>query len=254
MRIDVLKEIAVSVAGVHAVGVVYALFDKKNVNEFLVAKKLNFTINQTRNILYKLADQGLVSFIRKKDSKKGGWYIYFWTFNTGKALGLCKQRIQASLTQAQLELEQRKKQRFYFSPGAGIEYTEEQALEHGFVCPETGEVMQLKDSSANVIDIEKKTISFSEDLNNLDVELAQIHKKEEQTRMRKHKLGIKKRSVELKKRAAERRRLAGKPPIRVKDKKKGKKIKKKEKKKDKKKGFKVNKTKSHKVNKKKKRK
>src|SRR3990167_4174683 len=123
---DLLKEIVGTIAGEKSKGLVDLLYGKKNVNEFLITKKLKLMINQTRHILYKLADDGLVSFIRKKDSKKGGWYIYFWTFNTGKALGLCKQRIQASLTQAQLELEQRKKQRFYFSPGAGIEYTEEQ--------------------------------------------------------------------------------------------------------------------------------
>ena len=50
--------------------IVDLLYGKANVNEFLIAKKLNVTINQARNILYKLGDEGLVSFIRKKDKKK----------------------------------------------------------------------------------------------------------------------------------------------------------------------------------------
>src|SRR3989344_2201535 len=69
------------------------LFKKKNVNEFNIAKKLQLTINQTRNILYKLGDDGLVSFIRKKDNKKGGWYTYFWTLETEKGLDKYKAKI-----------------------------------------------------------------------------------------------------------------------------------------------------------------
>ena len=47
------------------------IISNKHVNEFIIAKKLDLTINQTRNVLYKLADEGLVSSIRKKDKKKG---------------------------------------------------------------------------------------------------------------------------------------------------------------------------------------
>src|SRR3989338_3564282 len=81
-----LNEYISIVAGGGADKIVAILFKKKNVNEFLIAKKLSLTINQTRNILYKLADHGLVTFVRKKDKKKGGWYIYFWTLETGKSL------------------------------------------------------------------------------------------------------------------------------------------------------------------------
>lgn len=72
-----LREYISIVAGSGADKILAILFNKKNVNEFLIAKKLNMTINQTRNILYKLADGGLVHFMRKKDLKSGGWYTYF---------------------------------------------------------------------------------------------------------------------------------------------------------------------------------
>ena len=81
-----LKKILKELAGTEAEKIVEILYGKKNVNEFIIAKKLNLTINQTRNILYKLGDEGLVSFVRKKDNKKGGWYIYFWTLETEKGL------------------------------------------------------------------------------------------------------------------------------------------------------------------------
>src|SRR3989338_5571049 len=147
MQEKLLKEIVVDVAGENAEKIVDLLHKKRNVNEFLIAKKLNMTINQTRNILYKLGDAGLVSFIRKKDSKKGGWYTYFWTLNTGKSIELLKNRVASKLEKVDSERAKRKNQRFYYCPDANIEYTEEEALEHEFICPETGGVLELKDNS-----------------------------------------------------------------------------------------------------------
>ena len=51
MQIELLKSIVSSIAGDKAKGIVELLIKKKNVNEFLIAKKLNLTINQTRNLL-----------------------------------------------------------------------------------------------------------------------------------------------------------------------------------------------------------
>ncbi|MEA3414102.1 MAG: hypothetical protein U9Q99_01070, partial [Nanoarchaeota archaeon] len=59
------------------------------VNEFNIAKKMDITINQTRNLLYKISDFGLVSSERKKDKKKG-WYTYFWRFEILKVLNFLK--------------------------------------------------------------------------------------------------------------------------------------------------------------------
>jgi len=73
---NLLEETVEIVIGKQAEGIVDLLDGKKYVNEFIIAKKLGITINQARNILYKISDQGLVSFIRKKDKKKG-WYTYF---------------------------------------------------------------------------------------------------------------------------------------------------------------------------------
>ena len=73
------------VAGKQAEELADLLDSKKHVNEFVIAKKLDITINQTRNILYKISNYGLVSFIRKKDKRKG-WYTYFWKIEILKSL------------------------------------------------------------------------------------------------------------------------------------------------------------------------
>ena len=56
-----LREVVTIVVGKTSEPIAELLHSKKHVNEFILAKKLDITINQTRNILYKLSDEGLVS-------------------------------------------------------------------------------------------------------------------------------------------------------------------------------------------------
>ena len=67
MHIELLKKIAEETMGKPAVDLIVILLKKKNINEFIIAKKLSLTINQTRNLLYKFSDRGIVSSTRKKD-------------------------------------------------------------------------------------------------------------------------------------------------------------------------------------------
>ena len=87
VQVKLLRDVVVDVAGEGAEGIVKLLYKKKNVNEFLIAKKLDLTVNQVRNILYKLSYQGVVSYVKKKDKRKG-WYTFFWRIEVLKALEL----------------------------------------------------------------------------------------------------------------------------------------------------------------------
>ena len=51
-----LREIVVLVVGKPAEPIADLLYSNKHINEFTIAKKLGITINQTRNILYKISD------------------------------------------------------------------------------------------------------------------------------------------------------------------------------------------------------
>jgi len=70
VQVRLLKDVVSSIVGVEAAEIVSLLSGKNKVNEFTIAEKLKITINQTRNILYKLSDEGFVSFIRKKEMKQ----------------------------------------------------------------------------------------------------------------------------------------------------------------------------------------
>lgn len=196
MHLQLLKTIVISVAGPSASGIVDPLYGKKNVNEFLIAKKLRLSINQTRNILYKLADEGLVSFVRKKDTKKGGWYTYYWTLNSGRGLVKFKEHVAKNLEQLQQYVEQRKHERFYFCVTCELEFTEEQALMQQYTCRECGQVLQLKDTSAEIQQKEKEIARLQNVLASVHAEVEAMSIAEERTRQRKMKAEARKKQAE----------------------------------------------------------
>src|SRR3989338_2052621 len=75
-----IYDIVGEVVGNDAVKVVEYLKDKQNISEFKIAEKTNSEIHHIRNVLYRLHNQHLVTYKRKKDRQKG-WYISYWTFN-----------------------------------------------------------------------------------------------------------------------------------------------------------------------------
>ncbi|MDO8509030.1 MAG: hypothetical protein Q7S27_05085 [Nanoarchaeota archaeon] len=230
MQLDLIKEIVSNIIGKVGEQIVNILYKKKNVNEFLIAKKLNLTINQTRNLLYRLSDKGLVHFIRKKDSKKGGWYTYFWTLNEKKALELLKNQKTSKIIELQQELEKRKGERYYFCPASALEYNEEQALENNFISPETGEVLQLKNNKQEVDRLEIEISKIKLLVEEVSVELSQIEKKGEKDKERRLKAEVKKKETERKEKREKLKKLRAKEAKKV-SKNKVKKVSKKSKKK-----------------------
>jgi len=213
MQITLLKDIVGSVAGEKAKGIVDLLASKKNVNEFLIAKKLGLTINQTRNILYKLADEGLVSFIRKKDTKKGGWYTYFWTLSHDKSLFKFRDNLAKKLGEINSDIQRKRTERFFYCTNCGQEFSEESALINDYTCPECGEALILKDNSKEAAALEKEAIKIQGALKEVEIELQGIHEKDQKTRQRKFKAEEKKkkeeRDAKRKKRLKEMAKLKG---------------------------------------------
>ena len=126
MQVRLLHDLVEEMAGEGTGRIVEILFKKKDVNEFLIAKKMELTINQVRNILYKLSADNLVSFIRKKDKRKG-WYIYYWTLNTEKCLAKLEGSLIRKIEDLGKMLEARETKRFYICESCAIEVGEEKA-------------------------------------------------------------------------------------------------------------------------------
>ena len=192
MQIKLLKDVVSLIAGPSAVGIVDLLHGKKNVNEFLIAKKLNINVNQARNILYKLSERGLVSFMRKKDKKNGGWYTYYWTLDVSKSLESLKNVILESIENLESQLKSRETKRFYHCEICELEMSEESALGYDFTCPECGEVLSLKDNSKAIEHLTAELENLRKDLVVLDEELGKVYKKETAAKTRRQKAEQKK--------------------------------------------------------------
>lgn len=210
-----LKKVVAITVGKQAEDIVPLLDVKKHANEFLIAKKLDITINQTRNILYKLSDHGLVSSIRKKDKKKG-WYTYFWKIEKRKTLDFLKTIITKKKEQIQNQIRNREAKQFYICEICHIEFNEENALLHDFTCNECGNTFTLKDNTKllkelkrNLTKVEKELELIEEEINieeeKIKKQKEKILKKEEKEKAEKKKLAAELRKKTAKKKVVEKK-------------------------------------------------
>ena len=186
MQIKFLKSIVENLINKQAVPIIDLLIGKKHVNEFLIAKKLELTINQTRNILYKLSDFGLVSFIRKKDKRKG-WYIYFWTLNIYQSLNLLEQNLKRELEQLEMQLKERKEKRYYFCKTCSIEVSEEVALLNNFACSECEQIYELSNNQEIIQNLEKSILKLKKEISLVSSEKGKEGEKVEKKKSEKIK-------------------------------------------------------------------
>ncbi|MBU2616169.1 MAG: hypothetical protein KKC19_03635 [Nanoarchaeota archaeon] len=204
-----LKEVVIIIVGKQAEDIVDLLDTKKYVNEFIISKKLDLTINQTRNILYKISDHGLVSSIRKKDKKKG-WYTYFWKIEALKSLEFLKADLIKKINMMDSQINSRETKRFYICDGCHIEMSEENSLLYNFTCSECGSVFTLKDNTKTLKEMKRVVERLKGDLalveNEIEIESKKVNvvkqraiKKEEKERDDKKKLAKEIRALARKK-------------------------------------------------------
>ncbi len=204
MQINFLKHLVEKVAGPASVPIVEILSGKRDVNEFLIAKKMEMTINQIRNVLYKLSAEGLVSFIRKKDKRKG-WYIYFWTLSSHKCLIRIELDILKEIEDLKRLLEAREKKRFYNCETCNIEVSEEKALEHDFSCEECAGLYTLADGTSIIKELKNKIIRKERDLNSIRGELKIVEEEEDKKKVAKQKKHEKEKQEEKEKKRLKRK-------------------------------------------------
>jgi len=202
----ILKEVVTLIAGKQVEDIADLLDTKKHVNEFVVAKKLNLTINQTRNILYKISDYGLVSYIRKKDKRKG-WYTYFWKIEVLKSLEFMKSDLLKRINQLEHKIRSRETKRFYVCERCGIEMAEENALACDFTCNECGDILALKDNAKLIRELKKNSEKLKRELFFVEKEIKKETEKAEKMRAKEEK----------KEKSKKRKKRKGKKPVKKKN-------------------------------------
>ncbi|MFH1642977.1 MAG: hypothetical protein ABIC04_08845 [Nanoarchaeota archaeon] len=151
----VVEETIEKITGKDVVPLVKVLKNKKDVSEFKLAKDIKKNINETRNMLYRLYNQNLVSSTRKKDKNKG-WYIYYWTLNLNRMRYLAKKSKEVYMTKLMARLEREKNLDYYSCMSKCTRLEFETATEGNFKCPECGGLLHQNDSNEFINKLEKE--------------------------------------------------------------------------------------------------
>ena len=152
---NIIEDVVTEVAGDDVVPLVRFLKNKKNISEFKIAETIKREVNETRNMLYRLYENNLVSFMRKKDKKKG-WYIYYWTFNMKRVKYLVGDLKRKRLNKLRERLEREKEGNFFVCKNKCIRLNFDQATDFNYMCPECGSVLDQEDNREVMKDVEKE--------------------------------------------------------------------------------------------------
>ena len=110
-----------------------------------------------------MQEANLVSFIRKKDKKKG-WYIYYWTFKPKMIKHIVTNLKKEKLSKLKDRISREKSNHFFICQNKCIRLDFEQAMNFEFKCPECGEIMNQEDNKENIILIEEEIKKIKKEL------------------------------------------------------------------------------------------
>jgi len=158
-----IEQVVSEIAGEDIIPLIRFLKNKKNISEFKIAEKIKKEVNETRNMLYRLYEANLVSFIRKKDKKKG-WYIYYWTFNPKRIKFLLYTLNRKKLSSLKNRLEREENNYFFICENNCIRLDFEQATDFNFKCPECGSLVNQEDNCEKIEEIKKEIKKLKKEL------------------------------------------------------------------------------------------
>lgn len=191
---DIVEEVVINILGKEGISLLELLRGKSNVSEFKIADKLKTTVNYIRHLLYKLVSYNLVSFIRKKDKKKG-WYIYYWTLNEAEAEDMAIRLKKEKLDQLKKRLHKETNTDYLVCPNKCIRLSLESAMDYDFKCPECGSILE-RDKTGFSEKIKKEITQIEEEIKeHEDKKLAREEIKEKKKLKVKKKIKIKKRFI-----------------------------------------------------------
>ena len=163
----IIDDLILEITGKEVVYLVNLIKNKSNVSEFKLAAKLKLSVNQVRNMLYRLNSHNLVDFTRKKDKKKG-WYIYFWTFNMNLARELALSMKNNKINILKRRHEKESTELFFACPSGCVRFDSVNVMEYQFKCPECGKLLLKEDNKKNIERIQKEINSIENELRELN--------------------------------------------------------------------------------------
>ena len=160
---NVVKELV----GEEALPIVFYLRGKTRISEFIIAEELNIEIHLTRNILYRLLEHNIVSFLRKKDKIKG-WYICYWDFNETMIEYIASKIKKNKLDHLNERLNREVANHFFMCKNACVRMDFDKSIEFNFHCPECGKIMNQQDNTRTIQFLKERIGEFQSNEDSVD--------------------------------------------------------------------------------------
>ena len=146
---DVLKRVMQESLGIDVYPVTMLLNENEELSELKLASIMNVEVNEARRLLYKLYQENLVSFKKKKD-EESGWYTYYWKLDDRKMNTMIRTVCKKTVSKISSRLTNEMSNQFFFCNDRCVRLTQDEALLSGFKCPECGQVLTLEDNSRRI--------------------------------------------------------------------------------------------------------
>ncbi len=139
------------------------LSKKKDYSEFKLAEALGREVNETRNLLYKMHNSSLATFIKKKDHKIG-WYIYYWTFQDNVVPDFLLAEKRGRLDSINAKVSREEKSDHFSCQSKCVSTDFDKAFEFSFHCPECGSLLEQENNAGKVEDWGKEAATLEKDM------------------------------------------------------------------------------------------
>ncbi len=159
----IIEEVIGELIGEDAIDVALFIKSKSKVSEFVVAKRMKKDIHHARSLLYKLFENNILIFERKKDRQKG-WYITYWDFYPDNIMHIYKRLQNEKLEKLKDRLSKEEASGYYMCKNACTRMDFDKSTEFNFKCPECGEIMNPMDNKRTIEFINEKIDDLEKDI------------------------------------------------------------------------------------------
>ncbi|MFA5405951.1 MAG: hypothetical protein WC307_01180 [Candidatus Nanoarchaeia archaeon] len=164
MRNKQIKDFLVDRISDEGLALIEILFKaKKYVSEFTLAERSAIYVNTVRSLLYKLYENKIVNYNRKRE-KTRGWYIYSWKFNPEKLAGFLIKQLQGKRRLFNDKASSQSEDKYFYCKDCDIKLLFAEAMEYNFACPNCFKQMDV--TSPN-----KENKAISDRINKLNEEI-----------------------------------------------------------------------------------
>lgn len=159
----IVRDFIEEVVGEDALPLVLFLKDKKNISEFVIAEKLNISIHQVRNMLYRMSQHNLINSVRKKDKKKG-WYIYYWSLTLNEIELGARSFTARKIEEFREKLAREESEMFFVCPNGCTRVKYETAMEKDFKCSECGSLFVKDENRKTIINLKARIEELEQEM------------------------------------------------------------------------------------------